>query len=95
MLILSVPNGPRDYKRTNNPYHLHHFADDDLKTLISKFFSKIEYFSQAYKKDYKYYGTKFLRKARLLKKQPHFVNNYFFKQDLEQNLKTWMVIAQK
>jgi 2-polyprenyl-3-methyl-5-hydroxy-6-metoxy-1,4-benzoquinol methylase len=95
MLILSVPNGPRDEARTDNPHHLHHFTDASLKNLIHKYFSQAEFFSQAYKKDFKHYGTKFLRKIKLLKKQPYFVNNYFLVSGLDENLKTWIVIAHK
>lgn len=95
MLILSVPNGPRDEKRTDNPHHLHYFSDSDLKNLVQKYFPKAEYFSQAYKKGFKHYGTKLLRKMKLLKKQPYFVDNYFFKPGLCHTLKTWVVIAHK
>jgi len=95
MLFLSVPNGPRDKKRTNNPHHLHHFSDADLKSLVEKYFSKAEYFSQAYKRDIKHYTTKLLRKMGLLKKQPYFVDNYFLTPTLCRNLKTWVVIAYK
>jgi len=95
LFILSVPNGPRDKKKTDNPHHLHHFNDVDLKTLIEKFFPKAEYFSQAYKKGIKHYTTKLLRKARLLNKQPYFVKNYFLKPGLHCDLKTWFVVTQK
>jgi len=94
-LLLSVPNGPRDERRTDNPHHLHHFTDTSLKDIIHKYFSQAEFLSQAYKKDFKHYGTKFLRKIKLLKKQPYFVNNYFLIPGLWEDLKTWVVIARK
>ena len=95
VLFLSVPNGPRDKGKTDNPHHLHHFTVADLKALIQNYFSNAEFFSQAYKKDFKHYGTKFLRKIKLLKKQPYFVNNYFLNPGLCENIKTWVVIAHK
>lgn len=95
VLVLSVSNGPRDRKKTNNPYHLQHFSDAELKALIQKCFTKAEFFSQAYKKDIKHYGSKFLRKIKLLKKQPYFVGNYFLVPGLCNHLKTWVVIAHK
>jgi len=95
ILILSVPNGPRDKQKTNNPYHTHHFTDTDLKKLFGKYFSKTEYFSQDYKKDFKHYGSKFLKKLKLLKKQPYFVDNFFLLPGLSHNLKTWIVFAHK
>jgi len=94
-LILSVPNGPRDKKKTNNPYHIHHFTDADLKKLFGKYFSKTEYFSQDYKKDLKHYGSKILKKLKLLKKQPYFVDKFFLLPGLSCNLKTWIVFAHK
>jgi 2-polyprenyl-3-methyl-5-hydroxy-6-metoxy-1,4-benzoquinol methylase len=95
VLFLSVPNGPRDKSRTDNPYHLHHFTDVGLKALIREYFSQMEFFSQKYKKDFKHYGTKFLRKTGLLNKQPYFINNYFLVSGLREDLKTWLVIARK
>ena len=95
VLVLSVPNGPRDKRKTDNPHHLHHFRDSDLKGLIEKYFSNVKYFSQAYRKDIKHYGTKLLRKVKLLRKQPYFVNNYFLLPGFSHNLKTWVVIAHK
>jgi len=95
MLILSVPNGPRDQGKTDNPCHLHHFTDADFKSIIETHFSVVEYFSQAYKKGIKHYGTKLLRKAKLLKKQPYFTDNYFLKPGLDSKLKTWIAIAKK
>ena len=94
-LILSVPNGPRDKDKTNNPYHIHHFTDTDLKKLFGEYFSKTEYFSQDYKKDLKHYGSKFLKKVKLLKKQPYFVNNFYLLPGLNHKLKTWIVFAHK
>jgi 2-polyprenyl-3-methyl-5-hydroxy-6-metoxy-1,4-benzoquinol methylase len=94
-LILSVPNGPRDEDKTNNPYHIHHFTDTDLKDLFEKYFSETEYFSQDYKKDIKHYGSKFLKKIKLLKKQPYFVNNFYLLPGLDHKLKTWIVFARK
>ncbi len=94
-LILSVPNGPRDKEKTNNPYHLHHFTEDDLKRLFGKYFSKTEYFSQDYKKDFKHYGGKLLRKLKLLNKQPYFVGKYFLAPGFNKKLKTWIVFARK
>ena len=95
VLLLSVPNGPRDKRKTDNPHHLHHFTDTGLKTLIRKYFSSADFFSQAYKKDFRHYGTKCLRKIKLLRKQPYFVHNYFLKPGLCEDLKTWFVIAHK
>ncbi|GAG93296.1 unnamed protein product, partial [marine sediment metagenome] len=95
MLILSVPNGPRDRRRTDNPYHFQHFTDRDFKTLMQKYFSNIEYFTQAYKKGVKHYGTKILRKMKLLKKQPYFVKNYYVTPGLRNDLKTWIAVAHK
>ena len=95
ILILSVPNGPRDKNKTNNPYHIHHFTDTDLKRLFGKYFPEIEYFSQGYKKDLKHYSSKFLKKMKFLKRQPYFVNNFYLLPGLSHKLKTWIVFARK
>lgn len=95
VVIISVPNGPRDLKRTNNPYHLHHFDRGDLERLIGTTFADVEYFSQAYHKDMKHYAAKCLRKIRMLKKQPYFVRNYFLKPGMQSESKTWLMIARK
>jgi 2-polyprenyl-3-methyl-5-hydroxy-6-metoxy-1,4-benzoquinol methylase len=94
-LILSVPNGPRDKAKTVNPYHLHHFTQEHLKELFSKNFSTVRYFSQEYRKGFFHYGTKLLHKLGGLKKQPHFVSSYYLKPGLDENCKTWVVIADK
>jgi len=95
VLVLSVPNGPRDKKRTDNPYHLQHFSDTELKAVINKYFARAEFFSQAYRKGLKHYATKALRKTKLLSKQPWFVDNYFLEPGLCESAKTWVVIAYK
>lgn len=95
VVILSVPNGPRDKRKTDNPHHLHHFTESNLKSLIGKFFSKAEYFSQGYKKNFAHYSSKILRKLRVLKKQPYFVDNFYLEPHLREDRKTWIVIASK
>lgn len=94
-LVLSVPNGPRDLMKTDNPHHIHHFSASDLEALISGCFAGADYYSQAYRKDFRHYGTKFLRKAKVLKKQPYFVGNFFFKAGLSDDVKTWLLTATK
>ena len=94
-LFLSVPNGPRDEKRANNPYHLHHFTEIMLKELINKYFVEPQFYSQAYKKNWKHYTAKCLRKCRLTKKQRYFPGNYFLSEGLNPQLKTWFVTAKK
>lgn len=95
MLVMSVPNGPRDQKRTDNPHHLHHFTDSELRNIVEDCFSGVEYFSQDYRKNYKHYGTKILRKIGVLKKQTYFLKNYFFAPGLRMDLKTWLLVAHK
>lgn len=94
-LILSIPNGPRDKAKTVNPFHLHHFTPDDLKKLFSSNFSNAQYFSWAYKKGGFHYGTKLLRKFGIFKKQPYLVSGYCLKPGLNENCKTWFVLADK
>ena len=95
VLFLSVPNGPRDKKKTDNPYHLHHFTENDLKELIRKHFTEPRFYSQAYKKNFKHYGAKWFRKLHLVKKQMYFPENYYLSKGLDTELKTWFVIAKK
>ena len=94
-LFLSVPNGPRDEKRANNPHHLHHFNEITLKELVGKYFAEAQFYSQAYKKNWKHYAAKCLRKCRLTKKQRYFPENYFLLEGLDSQLKTWFVTAEK
>ena len=94
-LFLSVPNGPRDEKRANNPHHLHHFTEIMLKELVGRYFAKPQFYGQAYKKNWKHYTAKCLRKCRLVKKQRYFPENYFLSEGLDPQLKTWFVIAEK
>lgn len=95
VLVLSVPNGPRDKMKTDNPNHLHHFTKQQLEELFGKVFPKFEFFTQTYKKDFRHYMAKWMRKLKLLKKQPMFVDNYYLAPGLNDKLKTWVVIARK
>ena len=94
-LFMSVPNGPRDKNKTDNPYHLHHFSAEEFQDLINKYFAEPQFYSQAYKKNLKHYTAKFLNKTGLAKKQRYFLNNYYLSEGLDSNLKTWFVIAKK
>ena len=94
-LIFSVPNGPRDKQKTDNPYHLHYFKGDQLRKLIGEHFSDVKCYSQAYKKNLKHYLCKFLRKMKVLPKQLYFVDNYYLSDGFDEKLKTWIVIAKK
>jgi len=95
ILLMSIPNGPRDKKRTDNPHHLHHFSAEDFQNLINKYFANAQFYSQSYSKNLKHYTAKCLHKLRLAKKQIYFLNNYYLSKGLDKNLKTWFVIAKK
>lgn len=94
-LFMSVPNGPRDKKKTDNPYHLHHFDEDEFKKMIRKYFDNAQYYSQSYRKNWKHYGAKLLRKLGLVKKQKYYSENYYLAKELDPECKTWFVIARK
>lgn len=91
-LVMSVPNGPMDQER-NNPFHLHHFTQDQLRTHLEQFFSPIQYLSQIYLKNFKHYAIKPLRK--LMGYESHTTGNYSFISGLQNDAKTWIVIASK
>ncbi len=95
ILVLSVPNGPRDEQKTDNPHHLHYFDQISLQELIGKCFSDFQCYSQAYKKNFKHYACKLLRKIKVLGKQLYFVDNYYLADGFDKKLKTWVVIARK
>lgn len=94
-LFMSVPNGPRDKKKTDNPYHIHYFDKKDFENLIAEYFDDPQYYSQAYRKNWKHYGVKMLRKLGLVKKQKYFLGNYYMVKGLDPKCKTWFVVAQK
>lgn len=92
-LIMSVPNGPRDKQRHQNPYHRHHFTSNQLESLIGRFFPEPRYFSQCYQKDLYHYLA---RPWRVLRRYHHQIaRNYHFAEGLLSEIKTWVVIAVK
>jgi 2-polyprenyl-3-methyl-5-hydroxy-6-metoxy-1,4-benzoquinol methylase len=93
VLYMSVPNGPRDKSKTDNPYHLHYFTEADLKVLIGEFFGEVSFYSQCYRKNWRHYGAKFLRKAGIVNRQRYFAGNYYLREGLNESVKTWFIIA--
>ena len=94
-LFMSVPNGPRDKKKTDNPYHLHHFDVKDFENLVGDFFDDPQYYSQVYRKNWKHYAAKMQRKLGLVKNQKYFLENYHMAKGLDLECKTWFVVARK
>ena len=90
LLVMSVPNGPRDRSRRNNPSHLHYFSQDDLKSIIERRFSHVSYFSQIYRKNLLHYAAKVLRLRR-----GRLVRNFDFVAGLCQEAKNWLVRARR
>jgi 2-polyprenyl-3-methyl-5-hydroxy-6-metoxy-1,4-benzoquinol methylase len=93
VLVLSVPNGARDQARTANPFHLHHFTQEQLRRLLEPLFARVQYFSQTYRKDWRHYGGRPFR--RLLRYHPHRAGNYGFTAGLQADRTTWVAIAVK
>jgi 2-polyprenyl-3-methyl-5-hydroxy-6-metoxy-1,4-benzoquinol methylase len=93
LLILSVPNGPRDRAKVSNPFHLHCFTEEQLRGLLEAFFSPIQYFSQVYRKDWRHYSGRPFRK--LLRHHPRRLGNYVFTPGLQSDARTWVAIAVK
>jgi len=91
-LIMSIPNGPLDRTR-NNPYHLHYFTKEQFASLIEQSFSQTQYFSQVYRRNFRHYAAKHLR--RIMGYDPHTSSNYEFEPGLHDDAKRWVVITSK
>jgi 2-polyprenyl-3-methyl-5-hydroxy-6-metoxy-1,4-benzoquinol methylase len=90
-LMLSVPNGPLDLKRHSDNYnHVQHFCDTELKNLLNRRFSRVDYLSQVYTKNLRHYLLKLIKMQSI-----RLVSNYDFVPDLLPHVKTWLAVARK
>ncbi len=91
ILIMSVPNGPRDQRHHSNPHHQHHFTSEQFQTLIGASFQEPRYLSQYYQKDLYHYLA---RPWRILRGYHHqMAHSFRFRTGLQDDIKTWVVVA--
>lgn len=93
-LILSVPNGPRDSRENNNPYHLNYFSELELKNLIAGHFQEFSCYSQIYKRNFRHHLMKLLKMFKVVRTY-RLLDNYCLTSGLDATARTWVVVATK
>ncbi len=94
-LFMSLPNGPRDKAKRDNPHHLQHFADDQITSLITRYFKNAKFYTLLYKHNLRHYINKWHRRLMLQKTGRDLVENYYLKPGLDTNAKMWFITASK
>ncbi len=88
-LIISVPNGPKDFEAHGKKgKHIQFFSEKDLKNLLEPHFKEVKYFSQVYRKNLKHHLKKIIRN-----KSVRVPENFDFVEGLNKDVKTWLAVA--
>ena len=94
-LFMSLPNGPRDKARRENPHHLQHFTDAQITSLITKYFKNAKFWTMLYKHNFRHYINKWCRELTFQKTGRNIVENYYLEPGLDTDAKMWFITACK